>query len=69
MLIFFMYILTSYLFVQFFFSICYAVAIMFKENDINERDNKMLKHIGVATTSGALALYLLFSLLRTAIYG
>jgi hypothetical protein len=69
MLIFFMYIFTSYLFVQFFFSIGYAVAIMFKETDVNKRDNKMLKHIGVATASGAVALYFLLYLLRTVIYG
>jgi hypothetical protein len=36
---------------------------MFKVADVNERDNKMLRHIGIGTLSGAISLYLLFELL------
>jgi len=64
MFLFIIYILTSYLLVQFFFSIGYALLTMFKETDVDERANIMLRHIGVATFAGAVALYLLFYLLR-----
>ncbi|HZG72857.1 MAG TPA: hypothetical protein VEY51_15065 [Chondromyces sp.] len=64
MLTFFIYLFIAYLAAQFLFSVGYAVLIMSQDTDINERIDKVLKHISIAAVSGAVALYLLFNLLE-----
>ncbi|MCF6138805.1 hypothetical protein [Pseudalkalibacillus berkeleyi] len=64
MLKLFIYLLTSYLFVQFFFSIGYAVAFMVKETDPNKKIDKIFKHFVIAILCGALSLYLLIDFVQ-----